>query len=365
MLTPCCIVPVGKRRDGKMRYWCTEHHAPANGPGGVRLEQCLDALRAPISLSETITLSPKEYPGGVALWGAVPAVYSTAKHNMPDIGIHVHARRVVGGAKQIDRTYRKVIIINDINGKSIEINDIDAVYYMVSLVLNKKMKYVECTVCGYPHLDKDWFSVHMHKKHLCAGCGRNFSDTEPGIGNPLINVKQQLDDPEIHRVTVPAGRSINITQAEFIGGIELWGSNQAIVWTAPKHEEHGIHVHCYKEDMLKPAIDDTFDEVIIDGIVIDGEQLRTLMAQQSMPHIEGRVVSLQCPHCQSMHFDRGDNAFTPHIEHHCDNCGRKFQNGGRLKKTISNPMIDVIDRLSINAVNNVKKSHTNMRKETL
>jgi transposase-like protein len=50
------------------------------------------------------------------------------------------------------------------------------------------MCYVTCTHCGWPHLDKDWFSVHPHRRHLCAGCGKLFHDQVKGIGNPIMGV---------------------------------------------------------------------------------------------------------------------------------------------------------------------------------
>jgi len=40
------------------------------------------------------------------------------------------------------------------------ISGVDAIYYMVSSVLEREMKQVVCTHCGHPHLDRDWFSVH-------------------------------------------------------------------------------------------------------------------------------------------------------------------------------------------------------------
>jgi hypothetical protein len=54
------------------------------------------------------------------------------------------------------------------------------------------MTFVTCTYCGWPHLDKDWFSVHPHRRHLCAGCGKYFYDRVTGIGNPIIGVCDAL-----------------------------------------------------------------------------------------------------------------------------------------------------------------------------
>jgi transposase-like protein len=58
------------------------------------------------------------------------------------------------------------------------VSELDAIYYMVTSVFGHKMKHVSCPYCECAHLDKDWFSVHPHRRHLCAGCGRHFRDTE-------------------------------------------------------------------------------------------------------------------------------------------------------------------------------------------
>ena len=361
MTSSCCIKPVGKRRDGKMRFWCMTHRATAVAKGGVRLERCLEADRPEVPDADTLVLRPEDYPGGIALWGATPAAYSTASHDLPELGVHVHARCESDGGKQIDHTFRRVCLA--IGGGLVEVGVEDAVYFMVSSVLGQEMVFVACTRCGHPHLDKDWFSVHQHRKHLCAGCGRNFSDRVPGIGNPLLALKARFNDPETHRRTVPAGRRLNISQRQFANGIELWGSNEAIVWTAARPEEQGIHVHAFADDPTLPAVDDTFDEVIVDGVAVDPEALRILMAQQALPHLAGRIVSLDCPDCGTPAFDRGDLAFTPRVRRRCGGCHAEFASPHRLKKVISNPMVAVLETLESSSPRPGKPSVAQFRPE--
>jgi transposase-like protein len=181
-----------------------------------------------------------------------------------------------------------------------------------------------CRKHGFPHLDRDWFAVHRHKKHQCHGCGRQFSDIVPGIGNPLSELRHAIE--RIARRQIKAPRKIRLKQADYPGGIQIWGSNPAIVWTSDKSEETGIHVHALIEEQQDPPqIDDTYAQVTIDGITLDPEQVRHYMAQSAMPHLEGRVISLACPSCDHDHFDKGELAFTPHIEHLCEQCGTIFQ----------------------------------------
>jgi len=167
----CRIVPVGKRRDGRTRYWCLEHKSDATAKYGVRAEQCRYANASPISTADSLTLDVAAFRGGVALWGAVPPIYDTTKQPT-ERGVHVHARCTDDGPKEIDATYRSVALLGwsgDRAENEIVISELDAIYYMASSVFGFQTKYVECNLCAYPHLDKDWFSVHAHKRHFVLG----------------------------------------------------------------------------------------------------------------------------------------------------------------------------------------------------
>jgi hypothetical protein len=93
-----------------------------------------------------------------------------------------------------------------------------------------------------------------------------------------------------------------------------------------------------------PEVDETFSEVTIDGIKIDDAQLRVLTAQLALPHLAGRVLSLDCPRCEAPHYDIGPLAYTPHRVHICD-CGHRFEAKGQLKNVIGNPMVKVLAEL--------------------
>src|SRR5947208_7795320 len=88
---PCDIAPIEKRRDGVTRYWCRSHRADATAKGGTPAAKCRAADLIPIRVDQILTLDLNKYLGGVALWGAVPAVYDTT-HLPMDRGIHVHTR---------------------------------------------------------------------------------------------------------------------------------------------------------------------------------------------------------------------------------------------------------------------------------
>ncbi len=346
-IIPCEITPVGKRRDGKMRHWCLSHRANATGKYGVRLEQCVKANLIPPSEEETFRLNFNAYPGGIALWGAVPAVYDTTRHPV-DRGIHLHAREKVGGEKVVDHTYRHLVVrINDKD--QIDITEEEAIYYMTAVVMGHDLKFVVCKHCDYPHLDKDVLAVYPHRKHLCAGCGRDFYDSEVHIGNPIIKVKEVLGDIKIHREVKKTQRVLDIQQSDFPGGIQIWGSNQGIIWTAPILEEEGIHVHCFT-DQHKCVVDDTFGTVIIDGQELSANMVRAFMAQAALPHLRDSLMSLSCTHCGFEHFDEGELKYIAHPQHSCARCGELFTSPYRKKNAISNPIIDILAKLENNAL---------------
>lgn len=340
-MTGCKIIRAAKRRDGKYRYWCLEHKANATAKYGVQMKQCEAAKDPSIQEDDILRLDINDFKGSIALWGAVPAVYDTTGMKV-DRGIHVHARERLSAEKVIDRTYRKLVL--DTGTETIEIFEQDAIYYMTAVVFGHQLKEVLCSHCDYSHLDKDVLAVKPHKKHLCAGCGRDFFDSERHIGNPIMGVKEKLNDHKVQRQTKNANRDLDIKQSDFAGGISIWGANQALLWLSEVKEEDGIHVHAYN-DQGNRLVDDTYSSVTIDGKKLNVDQVKMFMAQMAIPHIKDSVYSLNCPACSKPHFDTGKYAYTLHKIHQCEYCEHKFSSPYKKKKTISNPVLAVLEKL--------------------
>jgi len=361
---PCDVIAIEKRRDGGTRYWCRAHRADATAKGGTRAAKCRAADTIPIRAEEVETLDLDKYLGGVALWGAAPAVYDTTRRPM-ERGIHVHARPTSESEKEIDLTFRAVRLVGrGLPGEGVVVTETDAIYYMVTSVFGFEMTYVTCTHCGWAHLDKDWFSVHPHRRHLCAGCGKHFHDRVTGIGNPIVGVRDAcgLGDHEVK----PAAETLNIKQSEYPGGLQIWGSNPAFLWTQPKHEEEGIHVHAYlTEGQTEPTVDETFREVTIDGIQLDPVMVRVLMAQNVMPSLKDRVRSMDCPNCGQPGFDAGEAAYVPSPMHTCSECGRQFPTPGRIRNAVANPLPAILAELAKLAPRPPQQHRIDLLPETL
>lgn len=361
-LKQCRIVAVGGRRGGGTRYWCLRHRANATAKYGTAATTCRTAHLPPITAEETLDLNIDSYDGGVALWGAVPPVYDTTTRSR-DGGIHIHARAVAGELKKIDDTFRAVKIFADrLPQAGMMVSELDAVYYMVTSIFGCVMKYVGCSHCGYAHLDRDWFSVHPHRRHLCAACGRHFWDTEKAVGNPICGLRDTCVVPSHDQR--PATRKIAVRQKDFGGGIQIWGSNPAFVWTGLRPEEEGIHVHAFRGDDEEPEIDETYSQVAIDGVELDPMMVRVLMAQETLPYLKGRVLPLACKICGEAQFDKDELAFTPVSKHRCRRCGCEFVAPGRLRKTVANPLIALLEGLAQGAPRQPQEHEVNFLSET-
>lgn len=363
LIPDCQVVAVGKRRDGGIRYWCLLHKADATAKYGKPAKSCRAAHIPPILPSDVLDLNIDKYKGGIALWGAVPAVYDTTRLPM-DRGIHVHARPTPTSRKEMDCTFRAVKILGqNLANDGILISELDAIYYMVSSIFGYEMKYVTCSYCGYPHLDRDWFSVHPHRRHLCAGCGKHFADTSIAVGNPIVGVRTACGI-KTHK-SQPSAKTLSIKQADYPGGIQIWGSNPAFLWTSDRPEEEGVHVHAFAKPGDQPTLDETYREVVIDGIKLDPLMVRVLMAQSALPSLKGRVLPIMCPRCGTAHFSLGESAFTPLASHTCHQCSRNFASSGRLRKTIGNPLPTILAQLAENAPRPPQHHELGLLPETL
>ena len=292
-------------------------------------------------MSNDLALDIQEWEGGsVAVWGAVAPIYNTTALKVAN-GVHVHARRNLGGDKEIDDTFDRVVIRNwGPDEKPLVVNAVEAIHYMVTAIFGLRPRRILCPACKQPHLDEGWFSVKPHRKHLCAYCQRVFFDVERGIGNPIGEV-ERLPDALVMRT--PLVVSAEFQQTDYPGGMQLWGSNPAMYWRSQNRENHGIHLHAFDAGG-NIVYDETVTSLTIDGISLDAEMVRTYMAQSVVPQLAQSVSDISCPRCGAHHFDHGPLAHTPHVMHTCERCRKRFKHGqGQL--SIGNPIVGTLTRL--------------------
>jgi hypothetical protein len=284
----------------------------------------------------TLLLNTQEYGGGIAIWGALPPVFDTKK-NPFDRGIHVHARLHGSRKKIIDATYSLVEVQH--LTRSFIIEEDMAVMFSLASIFNLTIKPIACSNCNEYILSKGFFALIPHHEHLCTHCGSITLSESACVSNPIIAIKEHLNDGNIQRsVTIPM-RSIHIEPNQCPGGVEIWGSNPSILWTADRLEESAIHVHAYNE-LNRRIIDNTYGEVYLGGKRLDIIMIRYLQIQQQFPEIRNHLNCIKCPSCDNAQFDQGIYAIIPQITRICQFCKLPFTT---VIPSISNPVAEIIN----------------------
>lgn len=274
---PCDFVEAGKFRNGKPRWWCRTHQMhfgkKADGDKCGNASIPMDCCRNPF------LLDPSEYVGGIAVWAALkPAICTRPNGATEPTGIHVHCRQTVNGKKSIDKTFPALRVkIADPLGFAfdwIDVTPIAAQAWLKANASGLEPTSIRCTYCSTPHLDLDSFATKPHRKHLCGNCGRDFWAQKPITSNPLALLAPYLE--KVDRVTELASPSLEIKSSAYPGGLEIWSSTTALVWTTPRPETVGIHVHAY-DASGKRVIDETYGSVVLDGQLLDRAELLNQM----------------------------------------------------------------------------------------
>ena len=331
-----------------------------NHPSGVNVHRTTDTgslghdrgrilkHHTPLLPTDWRDLEIDDFNGGITLWGAVPAIYDTTRRPMQR-GIHVHARNHVHGPKVIDQTFKGVRLRR--NGLPIDgvgISEREAVHFMISSVFCVRPVNVKCPNCGASHLDEGTASVTPTILRRCIRCHECFHSDSAVIANPVSNLQEQFGgrcEPPVE-----SSHELVLQQSDFLGGIQIWGSNPAFFSTLSRPEQHGIHVHAFGKEDAEPRTDDTYSRVVIDGEILEADVVRLLMLQRVFPATRGRIVSSSCPKCGMRHVSRGVSSYTPEVMHTCDTCGTDFVPFCLGHGVVSNPVVNALKRITVHCV---------------
>lgn len=278
---PCDFVHAGKFRMGTERWWCRTHQSHWGAKADIVAYEKFGEMKCaahdqPMSyVVGPLTLNLNEYDE-VGIWCSMPVALSTfpVKNRRPKI--HVHVRPKVGSPKSVDGDYDAISVLyshslglfgnQDIT--RVNITPPAAFEFVRNLEQKKEMDCVDCSSCGYPHLDLGGFAATPHRKHFCGNCGRDSTWSKgPIISTPL----QPLHDSfaKTLKYETPT-RTLNLDEYGHCK-FAIWASTPAIVWTAARPQEFGIHVHVF--DGTNRIIDDTFGEVIYQGKRLNRSEL--------------------------------------------------------------------------------------------
>ncbi len=275
----CDIVEAGKMRNGQKRWWCRTHQKHWGTKGDIAAARASGFVKCsnhmqPMSYVINPPHVKMEDHSEVGIWCSLPPALTTDQFQVrrrPQI--HVHLRADPAGRKEVDADFDAISLHYNPAGDLFANNEITKVHvtppaaleFVLALENGIDMGCINCRDCGYPHLDLGDFARTPHAKHLCGNCGRdNTWSRGPITSTPLKPLHDQFSRANQY---VEVDRLINLD--EYAGcSFDVWASTPAILWTADRPQERGIHVHV-RDQNGKWLIDDTFGTVIHQGVVLD------------------------------------------------------------------------------------------------
>lgn len=291
---PCHIVPCGKFRNGAKRWYCKTHQMhwgtnadiaalPASGE-----VTCSNHAMEMSYVVDPMVVEFNEFEE-IGIWCSLPPAMSSRPIVKRTPKIHIHKRFSSAERKSLDRDFDAIVCsYNQDLGlfasnaiTQIQITPPAAFEFVSSLEGAHEMSCVTCKKCGYPHLDLGSFARTPHIKHFCGNCGNDSVRSEGKIvSTPLKPLHDQFNNSNTY---VVPDRSINLDDyngKEF----EIWSSTPAVVWTADRPQEKGIHLHIYEGTIegRRRIIDDTFGTVIFNGVPLNRKALWQLMADNTI-----------------------------------------------------------------------------------
>lgn len=278
---PCDFVTAGKFRNGAARWWCRTHQTHWGTKADEEAYSRFSEMRC---ANHTQRLNYVVGPPivhlddaeEVGIWCSMPAALSTFEIRSRPPKIHVHVRPKAGGPKTIDRDFEAVSLRYANGDELFAADDITRVNitppaafeFVSALERDTKMDCINCSHCGYPHLDLGEFARKPHRKHFCANCGR---DSTWSKGEIISTPLQPMHDRYARTLKYASpDRKLNLDQYSNLQ-YTIWASTPAVLWTAARPQELGIHVHAFAGG--KRIIDETFGEVILKGEVLDRRKL--------------------------------------------------------------------------------------------
>jgi len=287
---PCDFVHAGKFRMGTNRWWCRTHQTHWGTKADIKAYdqfgemRCANHKQRMHYVISPLTLNLNDYEE-VGVWCSMPAALSTFEIADRAPKIHVHVRPKAEGKKTIDRDYNAISILygkdlglfgsDDIT--RVNITPPAAFEFVRSLEAKRPMDCIDCATCGCPHLDLGDFAATPHRKHFCANCGRDSTWSRgPIISTPL----QPLHDRFARELRYEQPSRVLDLDAYPNCNYTIWASTPAIVWTAARPQEFGIHVHVFQG--RERIVDDTFGEVSLNGKKLDRTELIGSMIQRTI-----------------------------------------------------------------------------------
>lgn len=290
-ILPCQIIPAGKFRHGAKRWYCKTHQvhwgtkadfASASETGEVR---CSNHAMGMSYVVDPLEIEFKDFEE-IGIWCSLPQALSSRPIKNRSPRIHVHKRFSGGQEKTIDHDFDAIVcsyhekmdLFENPEITKIQVTPPAAFEFIKSIEEGRETACITCKSCGYPHLDLGDFANTPHRKHFCGNCGTDtIWSKEAIVSTPLKPLHDQFSNSNTY---LSPERELNL--ADYDGfAFDVWASTPAVLWTANRPQEKGIHVHVYEKGK-KNLVDDTFCKVIYKGKQLDRDELWESMVSRTI-----------------------------------------------------------------------------------
>lgn len=289
-ILPCDFAHAGKFRHGADRLWCRTHQTHWGTKADIEAlaqtgeMRCANHLQPMNYVIAPLTIDVTRY-AEVGVWCSLPAALSSEPIVPRPPKIHVHVREHEGERKIVDRDFQAISILYSTDlgmfGNHaitrVNITPPAAFDFVLAQEERRVLSCINCSTCGYPHLDLGDFGRKPHRKHFCGNCGRDSTwSKEPISSSPL----QPLHDSFAKTLKYEEPERCLDLDAFSGCSYTVWASTPAIVWTAARPQEFGIHVHIHNGQSR--IVDDTFKSVRLNGLQLDRKELIRAMFARSV-----------------------------------------------------------------------------------
>lgn len=291
-ILPCHIVPCGKFRHGFKRWYCKTHQVHWGTKADIAALPDTGEVRCSNhSMAMSYVVDPLEVQFNdfeeIGIWCSLPPALSSRRIQKRPPKIHVHKRFSGAERKILDRDFDAIVcsynqdlgLFQNAEIVQIQVTPPAAFEFVRSIEEGRETNCITCKKCGYPHLDLGSFAMKPHSKHFCGNCG-NDSIWSKGeiVSTPLKPLHDQFNNSNTY---VTPTRVLNLD--DFKGHhFDIWSSTPAVLWTAERPQEQGIHVHIYEGEGPRRIEDNTFGGVIYKGKVLDRKTLWQAMTANTV-----------------------------------------------------------------------------------
>lgn len=213
----------------------------------------------------------------IGLWCSLPAALSSHPIRRRPPRLHLHVRPTAGGPKlldaDIDALFVRASSVVELGAQiqSISVTPRIAFDFVRNVRSRRPFELLSCSHCFCADVGvSDCISTD---RRLCSNCGSNQM-----TATALVTLLPPWRETEFAHAFVTPHRHLDLDQLDGCT-YTIWASTPALIWTAQRPQESGIHVHV--ERGSNRIIDETFGSVRLNGRQLDRVALLDAMFKNS------------------------------------------------------------------------------------